>query len=72
MSKSQQKRVHAQTEKLSGTIRCPKCDGAMKPGFALATTFITGVPDTLRTMSPGGPGRQIKVMKCRKCGHSEA
>lgn len=53
---------------------CPKCGGDMGPGQAIEQT-CTGVGDfsdcdLVCTMSPGGTGRLVVCVKCRKCGHS--
>ena len=47
----------------------------MKPGKAIEQTWVCGIPDfpgqTVGvTMSPGGPGKLIDVMKCPECGYS--
>ena len=54
--------------------KCKKCDGAMRPGKAIAQTW-TGTPDfpgdtRCVTMSPGGAGKLIDCMKCEACGWS--
>lgn len=54
--------------------KCPKCSGTMKEGVALDQTY-TGIgdfrqSDAVCTVSPGGPGKMISVLKCDKCGHS--
>lgn len=50
-----------------------KCGGKLKSGVALASTY-TGVPDfpggDVVTLSPGGPGQIISVIKCERCGKS--
>lgn len=52
---------------------CSRCGGQMKPGIALEQTY-TGSPDfpggEVVTMSPGGPGRLVRCMKCERCGWS--
>lgn len=52
---------------------CSKCCGDMKPGVAIAQTYV-GSEDfpggDVVTMSPGGPGRMTECMKCESCGHS--
>lgn len=57
-------------------IRCTqrKCDGMMRKGIAMGQTY-TGMgdfrqSDAVCTVSPGGSGEIIPVMKCNKCGHS--
>jgi hypothetical protein len=59
--------------------RCKKCNkGQMKKGIALMQTIVAGMPDFIGdepggpgcTMSPGGPGEIVEVMKCDKCGYS--
>jgi len=59
---------------MKGQTTCRKCGGEMKPGKALAQTFIEGEPDfrgsDVVTVSAGGPGKQIDVMKCSECGWS--
>ncbi len=56
--------------------KCPRrnCHGTMRPGQAIEET-LTGIPDFLGsgvvcTVSPGGPGRLVRCLKCDKCGHS--
>lgn len=54
---------------------CRRCSGEMKPGQALVTTLVPGIPDFIGetrgvTLSPGGPGKLVEVMKCGKCGYS--
>lgn len=44
---------------------CPHCKIELTRGNALDQTFNIGDEGTI---SPGGPGRLISVMKCRKCG----
>jgi len=52
------------------------CRGEMKPGIATGQTFglhldfIGEPPGRGCTMSPGGPGKLISVLKCEKCGYS--
>lgn len=52
---------------------CPKCNGEFKDGIALSQTY-TGVPDFIGgdivTVSPGGSGKLIDVLKCGGCGFS--
>jgi hypothetical protein len=58
---------------------CWRCGGEMKPGIAIAQTYVgspdfpgdTGSEDGC-TFSPGGPGKIIDALKCVKCGHSFA
>lgn len=50
------------------------CDGMMRKGVAMGQTH-TGVgdfrqSDAICTVSFGGSGEIIPVMKCNKCGHS--
>lgn len=56
---------------------CRRCHVEMKPGIAIISTLVAGLPDfpgDVRgvTLSEGGPGELVKVMKCPKCGHSYA
>lgn len=55
-------------------VECPRCGGRMGKGRALVSTMTIGTPDfsgsEVVTMSPGGPGRLIDVLKCRECGQS--
>lgn len=56
-------------------MNCRKCGTEMRPGKALAQTWKSGLPDfhdgkSGVTMSPGGPGELVDVMKCPGCGHS--
>lgn len=56
-------------------MKCPKCDGEMKPGKAILQTWEAGVPDfpgqTIGiTMHAGGPGRLSDCLKCSQCGYS--
>ena len=51
-----------------------ECDGIMRKGIAMGQTS-TGIGDCRQndavcTVSPGGSGEVIPVMKCKKCGHS--
>ncbi len=44
-------------------------------GQAIQQTFTSGIPDfpgdnVCITLSPGGPGKLVDVLKCRDCGHS--
>lgn len=54
---------------------CPKCKTKLQPGKAIEQTsagipdFI-GLPDTVCTMSPGGPGKLVGCLKCLDCGLS--
>lgn len=61
-------------EALKDPANCRKCGGDMHPGKALAQTFTAGAPDfpgsDIVTLSAGGPGKQIDIMKCSKCGWS--
>lgn len=57
--------------------RCQKCGGQMRPGVAMAQTFVGGVPDFagddhVSTFSAGGPGALTDCMKCEACGWSVA
>ena len=54
--------------------KCRKCNGKMKEGKAIEQTY-TGIPDFIGddhicTVSPGGPGKLIKFLKCEDCGWS--
>ena len=54
---------------------CRKCKGIMKPGKAIAQTYVGGMPDFIGdahpvTFSAGGPGELIDCLKCQSCGHS--
>ena len=59
---------------------CPshKCDGIMIKSKAIKEGSVCGIPDFIgqtynhdgQTMSPGGPGKLINVLKCNKCGFS--
>ncbi len=53
--------------------RCRKCSGKMINSIAIEET-CTGIPDfpggDVVTVSPGGPGKLIKVKKCSRCGWS--
>lgn len=47
----------------------------MKRGIAMQQTLTAGMPDFPGdsvgiTLSPGGPGKVVSVMKCVKCGWS--
>jgi hypothetical protein len=46
----------------------------MRPGIATGQTYTSGAPDfggsDCATMSAGGPGVIINVMKCGDCGWS--
>lgn len=55
-------------------IKCNKCDSELKPGIAIEQTYM-GYPDfpgdnCIVTVSPGGPGKLIKCLKCPGCGWS--
>ena len=54
-------------------IKCIKCKIPMKNGIAIQNTVV-GVPDFIGgnviTLSHGGPGKIIEVLKCPECGHS--
>lgn len=61
-------------EDKSAVMNCPKCKITMLPGVAIEET-LTGIPDfpgddLCVTVSPGGPGRLIKCLKCPECGYS--
>lgn len=49
------------------------CRTKLKEGVALLQTY-GGIPDfpggTVMTLSPAGPGRLVKALKCPKCGRS--
>ena len=52
--------------------QCRHCAIPMKPGKSLVST-LTGEEDDIGgcvTLSAGGPGRMVAVMKCPSCGHS--
>jgi hypothetical protein len=55
--------------------KCKKCGGTMKPGKAIQQTWSAGgrdFPGDQRgiTMSPGGAGKLVDCLKCKKCGYS--
>jgi hypothetical protein len=55
--------------------KCKKCGGTMSPGKAIQQTWSAGgrdFPGDQRgiTMSPGGGGKLIDCLKCKKCGFS--
>jgi len=55
--------------------KCKKCGGIMSLGKAIQQTWSAGVPDFPGdqrgiTMSPGGGGKLIDCLKCKKCGFS--
>lgn len=49
------------------------CQSPMREGIAMEST-LTGAPDFINgecvTLSEGGPGRLVAVMKCSECGWS--
>jgi len=54
---------------------CRRCHTPIRPGIATGQTFTGGVPDFpgdthATTLSAGGPGKVISVMKCPECGWS--
>lgn len=60
-------------------LNCRYCKIPMRPGKAMAETFVSrGEPVTTadanrlrgRTIHAGGPGKLIEVMKCPFCGYS--
>jgi len=59
-------------------VKCRKCGGRMADGKAMAQTYTAGMPDfpgmdvhsAGQTISPGGPGKLIDVVKCESCGWS--
>ena len=58
-------------------MECKKCATEMKKGKALAQTWKPGLSDFPGdsvgiTLSPGGPGKMIDVLKCPACGYSVA
>lgn len=60
---------------MSDARPCRKCGGQMRPGVAMAQTFVGSVPDFAgddhaSTMSAGGPGVMTGCMKCEDCGWS--
>lgn len=52
---------------------CRHCQSPMREGIAMEST-LTGAPDFINgecvTLSEGGPGRLVAVMKCTECGWS--
>lgn len=52
---------------------CRHCQSPMRDGIALVSTLV-GEPDfpgcEAVTLSEGGPGRLVAVMKCSECGWS--
>ena len=55
-------------------LSCPSgAPGKMRRGTAMVST-MTGTPDffggSVVTVSPGGPGKVVPVLKCNKCGWS--
>ena len=60
-------------ERFSRRMRCRRCKGVMRYGIAIQSTFC-GIPDfpggRVVTLSHGGPGRLINVLKCHECGWS--
>lgn len=53
--------------------KCRHCQSPMRDGIALESTLV-GEPDFTGgeavTLSEGGPGRLVAVMKCAECGWS--
>lgn len=53
--------------------KCSKCKIELVKGIAIQETY-TGIPDFndghVCTLSPGGPGKLIDVLKCPQCGKS--
>lgn len=54
---------------------CRHCHTPLTPGIAMGQTYVGGVPDfpgenTISTISAGGPGVVVQVLKCQKCGWS--
>ena len=53
--------------------KCRHCQSPMREGIAMEST-LTGAPDfpsgEVVTLSEGGPGRLVAVMKCTECGWS--
>ena len=54
--------------------RCKKCGGSLEYGKAMQSTFA-GIPDFpgddhAITLSAGGTGKLIAVLKCKDCGWS--
>lgn len=57
---------------------CGRCQAAtLQIGLAIEQTFVAGIPDFPgqtdslgQTISPGGPGKLIHVIKCKSCGAS--
>ena len=55
--------------------QCRKCGSTMDSGKAIAQTWVEGMPDFPGqkhgiTLSLGGPGELVDVMKCTACGWS--
>lgn len=52
---------------------CRKCGGQMRDGIAIEQTF-GGIADfpgkEVVTLSPAGPGKLVKCLKCNQCGWS--
>lgn len=61
---------------LGAGLLCAKCKIPMKPSKAIKQTYVGGTPDfpgkpeTIVTMSAGGPGKLIDCLKCPECGKS--
>lgn len=57
-------------------MKCLRCDLEMLPGKAFAPTTIAALSDfgdgDLRgqTLTDGGPGVMVVVLKCPQCGYS--
>ena len=69
-------RVQARASEEDGgrQVKCRRCQTNMRPGLALAQSF-TGIgdfhdDDDVVTLSPGGSGHLVSVMKCPACGYS--
>jgi hypothetical protein len=59
-------------------VNCKHCDIEMKPSKGILNTWVSGMPDFPgdkpfsegQTLSVGGPGELIDVLKCPECGYS--
>lgn len=63
------KRMHLRTSV------CKRCNTEMQPGKAMEQTWRKGIEydeELGGTMSPGGSGKLMDVMKCPACGYSVA
>lgn len=61
-------------EPLGTDLFCTRCHIPMQPSKALMQTYVGGIPDfpgkpeTIVTMSAGGPGKLVDCLKCPECG----